>query len=371
MNLRRSGGYNRSMSVPSPLPLLAITALCALALAGLLLATGHALPQLAAHLAFALGVMPLILAAISYFVPVLTRSGGAGSAAWWPPLLAMAGGILAVFSFAGSFAARALEVAAMLAGLAALGLGGWTLGRARRMLGPRHRGLDWYLAALGFLLLALLAVLLMPLFPSQRNALRLFHLHANLLGFVGLTALGTLQVLLPTCFGQPDPGALLRLRRDLKWAASGALLIAVGSALSLPGHGSMIGSALALLGTATFIAVILRMLHAWRSLFGQALAQVHGAGPSLASAALGLLGLLIFGIAHNFGWLPARPAVTGFVIAFLLPMVSGAAGQLLPTWLRPGAQTPWHQSLRTRLCRWGGTRSLTLLLLGLLITALA
>jgi hypothetical protein len=133
----------------------------------------------------------------------------------------------------------------------------------------------------------------------------------------------------------------------------------------------MIGSALALLGAAIYCGVILRMLHAWRSGFGQALAQVHGAGPSLASAALGLLGLLILGIAHGFGWLPARPAVAGFVIAFLLPLVSGAAGQLLPTWLRPGAQTPWHQSLRTRLCRWGGVRSLALLLLGLLITGLA
>ena len=83
------------------------------------------------------------------------------------------------------------------------------------MLGPRHHGLDWYLAALSFLLLALLAIILMPLLPDQRNALRLFHLHANLLGFVGLATLGTLQVLLPTCMGKPDPGAALRLRSDL------------------------------------------------------------------------------------------------------------------------------------------------------------
>ena len=91
-----------------------------------------------------------------------------------------------------------LGIAALVALLAATALGGWMLVRARRMFGPRHRGLDWYLAALGFLLLALLAVVLMPWFPAQRAGLRLFHLHANLLGFVGLTALGTLQVLLPT-----------------------------------------------------------------------------------------------------------------------------------------------------------------------------
>ena len=359
------------MPTATPLPLLAISALLALTMAGVLLFTGQATPQLAAHLALALGIMPLILAAMGYFVPVLTRSAGAGSAAWWSPVTALSGGILAVFSFANDFSAKGLGLAAALAGLATLGLGGWTLNRAYHMLGPRHRGLDWYLAALGFLLLALLAVILMPLFPEQRNALRLFHLHANLLGFVGLAALGTLQVLLPTCLGQPDPDAVLRLRRDLKWAASGAFLIAVGTALSLPGHGSMVGSALALLGTVTYIVVILRMLQAWRSRFGQALAQAHGAGPSLASAALGLLGLLIFGIAHGFGWLPARPAVPGFLVAFLLPLVSGAAAHLLPTWLRPGAQSPWHQALRARLCRWGGVRGMALLLVGLLITVFA
>jgi hypothetical protein len=353
------------------LPLFAITALLALTIAGILLVTGHAAPQLAAHLAFALGILPLVLAAMGYFIPVLTRSGGTGTVAAWLPILALGGGILAVFSFANDFSARGFGLAATFAGVAALGLGGWALNRVRRMLGPRHRGLDWYLAALGFLLLAMLAILLMPLFPAQRNALRLFHLHANLLGFVGLTALGTLQVLLPTCIGQPDPGALPRLRRDIKWGATGTLLIAVGTATGLPRSGSMAWPALALLGAAIYCGVILRMLIAWRSGFGRALVQAHGAGPSLASAALGLLGITILGVAHGFGWLPARPAVAGFVIAFLLPLVSGAAGHLLPTWFRPGAQTPWHQVLRNRLCRWGGVRGMALLLAGLLITGIA
>lgn len=357
------------MSTATPLPFLAVAALFALTVSGVLLITGQAAPQLTTHLALALGVMPLILAAMGYFVPVLTRSGSAGPAAWWPPLMAWGGGALAIFSFASDFSAMGLELAAGLAGLAALGLGGWTLNRVRHMLGPRHRGLDWYLAALGFLLLALLAVLLMPFFPEQRNALRLFHLHANLLGFVGLTALGTLQVLLPTCVGKPDPDAALRLRRDLKWAATGALLIATGVASRLPGPAGMAGLVLALLGTVLYGVVVLRMLQAWQSRFGKNLVQLHGAAPSLTTAAVGLLGLLILGMAHGFGWLPARPAVTGFVIAFLLPLVSGAAAQLLPTWLRPGVQSAWHQALRMKLCRWGGVRGLLLLLLGLMITS--
>jgi len=357
------------MSPRTPLPLLAIAALLSLATAGILLIAGQSAPQLAAHVAFALGVMPLILAAISYFVPVLTRSGAAGSAARWSPLLAWAAGLLAVLAFASDFSPAVLSLAAALAVLAAAILGTSTLDRARHMFGPRHRGLDWYLAALGFLLLALLAVLLMALFPAQRSALRLFHLHANLLGFVGLTALGTLQVLLPTCLGQADPDAALRLRRDLGWATGGALLIAVGASSLLPTSFSRLAPALALLGTVFYGGVILRMLRAWQSRFGRALLQLHGAAPSLTAAALGLLGLLVLGVAHGLGWLPARPAVAGFVIAFLLPLVSGAAAQLLPVWLRPGVQGPWHQVLRVRLCRWGGVRGVLLLLLGLVVTA--
>ena len=351
------------MSPFTPLPALAVAALLSLASAGVLLITGQGAPQLAAHVAFALGVLPLILAAMSYFVPVLTRSGGAGLAAWVPPALAWSGGALAVFAFASDFSPARLTLAAVSGALAALSLGVWALNRARRMFGPRHRGLDWYLAALAFLLAALLTVAAMPLFPAQRNALRLFHLHANLLGFVGITALGTLQVLLPTCMGQADPDAALRLRRDLKWAAIGALLIAVGASSLLP--------ALALLGTALYGWVVVRMLNAWHSRFGNALLQLHGAGPSLTAATLGLLAMLPFGVAHGLGWLAPRPAVTGFVIAFLLPLVSGAAAQLLPVWLRPVTQGGSHQTLRARLCRWGGLRGLILLLLGLAITAVS
>ena len=87
------------------------------------------------------------------------------------------------------------------------------------------------------------------------------------------------------------------------------------------------------------------------------------------AAALGLLALLAYGAAHGAGWLPARPAVVGFVVAFLLPLVSGAASHLLPVWLRPGVQGAWHKALRARLCRWGGLRGLLLLLLGLAIAA--
>jgi hypothetical protein len=351
----------------SLLPSLAVAALLALVTSAALLLGGLGAPQLAAHVAFALGVLPLILAAMAYFVPVLTRSGTPGRTAWLPPILAWIGGALAVYSFATSFSPTALGLAASLGALAALALGGWTIDRARRMFGQRHRGLDWYLAALGFLLAALLAVVLMSLYPAQRDGLRLFHLHANLLGFVGLTALGTLQVLLPTCVGQADPDAAGRLRHDLKWAVAGALLVSTGSAAPLPPPLRWAGALTALAGTALYGWVVAKMLHAWKTRFGRTLVQIHGAAPSLTAAGLGLLGMLALGAVHGFGGLPARPSVAGFVIAFLLPLVIGAASHLLPVWLRPGVQGQWHRGLRARLVRWGGLRGLSLLLLGVAI----
>jgi hypothetical protein len=49
--------------------------------------------------------------------------------------------------------------------------------------------------------------------------------------------------------------------------------------------------------------------------------------------------------------------------------VSGAAGQLLPLWLRPGQQTEWHGRARLRLTFASGTRAVLFLGAGLLAMA--
>lgn len=348
------------MPSPRPLPLLALATLLALLVAATLLAARQGVPALAVHIGFALGVMPLILAAIAYFVPVLTRGPEAATAAWLPPMLALGGGVMLVAALATGYSGVAIGLAALLAIGAVLGQALWAIRRARRMVGRRHPGLDWYLAALALLLLALTAVLAMPWFPERRAQLRLFHLHANLLGFVGLTALGTLQVLLPTCLGQADPNVAARLRRDLKWAVAGSLLVALGSASPPP-----LAMPLAALGGMLFLLVVLRMLLAWIGRFRSALLTPHGAAASLFAASLGLCGMLLLGLGHGLGQLSGRAAVLGFVVAFLLPLVSGAVSQLLPVWLRPGVQGPWHVQLRHRLCRWSAARGAALLLLGL------
>lgn len=331
-----------------------------------MLFTGRLALPAVAHFAFAVGVMPLIHAAMLYFVPVLTRGRTAGPAAAAPPLLALCGGVLAVMALARDHSPPQIALAALLGSAAAISLGTWAMLRARAMVGRRHPGMDWYLAALAMLVLALCAAGLMAWLPEQRQQLRLFHLHANLLGFVGLAALGTLQVLLPTCMGAPDPTAMVRLRTDLKWALAGCLLLATGASSLLPPMLVFMAGPCAVAGGLIYTAIVLRMLQAWLRQFGSALFAMHGAQSSLLAAVAGLLALLGLGFLHGIGQIAARPSIAGYVMAFLLPLVSGAVAQLLPVWLRPGPQGEWHTRLRTRLCRYSGARALALVFLGLL-----
>lgn len=56
-----------------------------------------------------------------------------------------------------------------------------------------------------------------------------------------------------------------------------------------------------------------------------------------------------------------------FILLFLLPLVTGAATQLLPVWLRPGAAREWYAGYRNRIGRHGGTRAVMFLAGGLLV----
>ena len=228
------------------LPLFAINALIMMAAAagGLWPAMAPDWPRPAlTHVALGLGILPLILAAMSHFVPVLTRSRATlPHTLSLVPLLAWLAAVLLIGSLSGDLPGPApRHLAFLLAFSATAALLVWIELRRRHTVGQPHPGLYWYVAALLCLGLALLAVPLMNVWPAHYRALRLLHLHLNLLGFVGLTALGTLQVLLPTTLTQPDPQAAQRLRpgADLKFALAGTLLIALGAAiaplLSLPG----------------------------------------------------------------------------------------------------------------------------------------
>lgn len=297
------------------------------------------------HLALASGAMPLIAGAMLHFVPVLTRTVTTDKHLNKLPWLMLLAGLMAVGSFLLPSSAIAMRsVAALIGILGTVIIAGWIIRRSRKSLGSPHPGTYWYLAAMGCLLLGLLAVVMMQLWPSQYLPLRRFHLHLNTLGFIGITAVGTLQVLLPTAAGQPDPEVAQRLRRDLKWVILGTLLIAGGAAWQ---------SWLAWPGVLLWLLPILRLAAAWYALYRKAPKTWHGSATAIAGALAGFIAMLLFGAGHAVGVLPTSQASIAYLFAFLLPLVTGAAGYLLPLWLRPGMQTLWHSQAREGLARFG------------------
>jgi hypothetical protein len=317
-------------------------------------------PLAVLHLALAAGVMPLIFAAMIHFVPVLTRTGSPSRGIDALPELARLGGLAAVLAMQGWLPYSTLYVAAGSAlGLAVILLA-WLRLRAKATLGRPHPGWRWYAAALACLILALGAVFVGALWPEYWPNLRRLHLHLNTLGLVGLAALGTLPVLLPTALGQFDPEAATWLSRQWRFAVAGVLLCAAGSALYWPV--SLPGAALLLLVTGS-------LWRAWIGRFGVRALLADGASASLVAALLGVMVLLLAGIAHAASVLPARPSLVAWVAGFLLPLVTGALTQLLPVWRWPGPGTPERSEMRQRLAAGGAVRALFFSLSGMLLLA--
>ncbi|TCJ11875.1 hypothetical protein EZJ19_13780 [Parasulfuritortus cantonensis] len=322
-----------------------VAATLALLLAGLALPVAASVSApFAAHLVLALAVMSLITAAMQHFVPVLVRGRGAGRwLARLPWLMALAGALAAAV-FGGWLAYAAVTVAALVGLAGAATMLAWMTARARAALGPAHPGLAWYVAAMACLALGLAAAALIPWLPGWHAALRAFHVHINLYGFVGLTAVGTLQVLMPTVAGRPDPDAAARLRRDLVWAASGALMLAAGKAFD--------AAVPVWLGIAAWAWPLARLARAWVRLHGRAMVRLHGGEPVLAAALFG------FACALVSAGRPDTAPLAVFLPGFLFPLVSGAAGHLAPVWARPGAPAAVQAEARRRLNRHGGLRAL-------------
>lgn len=275
-----------------------------------------------AHLILAVGVFPLILGAMIYFTPVLTRSGPAPWHIIRLPFLAMlAGGAgwLAVFH-----SLSLIVLAAPLGFVTSAVLVIWMGVRASRALGSPHPGFYWYQAALFCLMLGLLAIFASRWFPEHWLVLRNFHRCLNLLGFVAITAVGTLQVLLPTVGSYADPQASQRLHFDLKYAVAGSLLMAMGAAYQLWLYG---------LGLVFWGWVLGRLIFSLRGHLRQ-IWRASAAAISLTGAIFGLSLVLIHSLLEN-----GVIALPLFFTVFLFPLVIGALGHLLPLWWWPGAQT--------------------------------
>ena len=341
------------------LPTVAVTILALLTSAGLTLA-GLGVPVAVAHLAFAVGVVPLIFAAMGHFVPVLTRTGDLSRSIRLVPNAAQAAGLLAVLAMEGLLPRWLLHLAAAADFLLAATMLSWIAGRVRSCLGSPHPGWRWYGAALGCLMLAMAVVPPLATMPGLYANLRAFHLHMNILGLVGLAALGTLPVLLPTALGKPDPEAAGWLRRRLWLVAGGAMTVAIGSAFLWP---------VAVAGAALVLVVTLSLAAQWWRRFGPATLLGDGVAASLLAAVVGLVMLVMAGVAHGAGVASARPAIAAWGAAFLLPLVTGALSQLLPVWRWPGPVTPARNLMRAKLAASGRWRGLLFLLAGLAIIA--
>jgi len=341
----------------NPLPRLLIfllgISLAVFVIALLLSAALRLSPAAPLHLVFAVGILPLILGSITWFTPVLTRSGPAEPITLGPPLLALAAGLFLLYALAGRF--HLYPIAACLALAAVLWTSWWIRGRVRNCFGAPHPGLLWYRLALGALALGLAAILLGAFWPSQWLSLRRLHLHLNLLGFIGLTALGTWRVLLPTVGRFDDPTSSGWLQRQWQPLAAGTLLIAIGAAWWPPL--SIIGLLLWLLPLS---GLLKHPLYAHRSV----LMNWHGAAPALGLALLGLWLLLLTAAGHALQLIAATPLLTAFILMFLLPLVTGAATHLLPLWRYP-EPVDRQQALRRRIGRFGGLRGLLFVSAGL------
>ena len=324
-------------------------------------AGGMLTPIVGVHAVLALAAMPLIAGAMGHFVPVLTRSGDAPRGVRWAPGVLLLAGALAIGFVAGWGGLGFLHGAVGLVCGVVVALLLWIMRRARRALGTPHPGWLWYLAALACLLGGVLLIAAAYRWPTFFSGLRTAHVRLNLFGFVGLTALGTLHVLLPTVFGAPDPQTIARLRRDLPLLGAAVLALVGGGLLS----GSAM-LALTLLGVALYASCVLRLGFAWVRKYGRGLWE-DGAASVLLAALAGLLVALLVLAAEALGYAASSPAV--FVVAFLLPLVSGALSQLVPVWAHPGRLTPARGACRRWLVRHGRARALMHVAAGLALAA--
>jgi hypothetical protein len=305
------------------------------------------------HIIMAIGIMPLIMGAMIYFTPVLTHSRTAGWLVLLAPPLAMVAGALAS---AGLLWRRdLLPIPAVLALVAAGALLVWMWHRVRTMLGRPHPGLDWYLWALACLQLGLLAILVAMLRPEYWLTLRRFHLHINLLGFVGMTAFGTLRVLVPTVAGYGDPDARGRLRVDLYFAVTGTLLVAFGSAWL---------TWLVWLGLVLWLIPLIRFASSLVMRWRKFVWGWHRSSASLGLAVFGLIAVLIAAGFHATGARPSGDSMQIFFFVFLFPLVTGAVSYLLPVWLWPARNTTVYECTVRRLAWGSGVRSLVFLTAG-------
>jgi hypothetical protein len=320
------------------------------------------------HLIFAAGILPLVLAAILHFVPVLTRTGSASRGMMSVPALAMVAGWGVAATLAGWLPASALALLAVLDAAMALLLIRWIVVRARATVGAPHPGTRWYVGSLALLAIALLAIASIAFLPEAYRPLRTLHLHLNTLGFLGMAALGTLPVLLPTALGRRDAGAAAWLVRSRGRFLVAVMLVALAATAMTAGF-SVVATALGLVGFALLSAMVVGLLRHWLRDLKRSAISTPAAAVALIAAACGFQVMILLGLLHGLGLVAADTSVPAFFGLFLLPLVTGALTQLLPVWRFPGPETAARRGLHAALARFTALRVACFQLGGILFAA--
>jgi nitrite reductase (NO-forming) len=284
------------------------------------------------HLAVAGGALQIILGAMLFFLPALLRLPP------YPParhrgfyiglnlaLILLFAGVLTESGILARFGNLLLLFGVMI-------FGGLLLQGIRRSLGRADLNAWYYGSAMAAFLVGsaladgLLGGPLQAFF--NHTSLRSAHLHAMLLGFVGLTAAGTLHNLFPTVLGKP-----LWSRRLIPWQfflhGAGVAALVLGLLAPAAAGAAILG------GIALLIALTLLTLNLWATAL-PALARAPVAAYHLLFAASWLtatagLGLQVGVYPGNAALLMALSHIG--MVGFLLQIVMGGAAYLLPVML--------------------------------------
>ncbi|MCT7352018.1 multicopper oxidase domain-containing protein [Streptomyces sp. 15-116A] len=201
--------------------------------------------------------------------------------------------------------------------------------------------------------------------PQHYSGLKLAHVHATLLGWIGLPVLGTLFMLWPTVLGVRMAERTTRLARWVLLLTGGGLVAAVAGL-------SAGWRAVAVLGVALYAAGV--------AVAAQLFARTVRRRPAISAAAAWMLaaavGWLLVGLVVDLVLLAARPLAevrdSGSLVLLLLvglvaQVLIGALTYLLPIVLASGPKE--RASLRAVL-EWGWAPRLVLLNLGVVLLAL-
>jgi nitrite reductase (NO-forming) len=324
--------------------LVAAFVLAYLAAGGIVVALGERVPGgrwLAVHLVLLGAASNAIVVWSEYFAAALLRTPPASERVATARALALNTGVVAVLGGVHSGRSGLAAAGAGLAGVVVLAHGLALAGRIGRALPARLSMTVWFYVAAGAALLAGMGLGLwlaggVAGSAGAYQALRLAHVHLNVLGWVGLAVVGTQFTLWPTVLRtRMVPGLERAVRWSLPPLAAGLAVAATGLATR---HRPAALAGLAAYAAGLAVALVPFVRTAVRRPPTTAAAWMLGAGMAwLVVTVLADLGALL--ASPTVAGLEARVArlVPAVVAGFALQTLTGALTYLLPVVFGRGA----------------------------------